>query len=55
MEEEQFLLIFQIEGRGASKGRKIEFLKIGTIKFWKQNSNYWMKTMQNSSLNFSNC
>ena len=49
-----FFWFCKIEGRGASEGWEIEFLKSEVVKFWKQNSNYWVKTMHNSSLNFWN-
>jgi len=34
-----------MEESWASECRKIEFLKNEVIKYWGQNSNFWLKTM----------
>ncbi len=47
-----FFYFRKIEERGALEDQEIEFLKSEVVKFWKQNSNFWVKTMHNSSLIF---
>ena len=43
-----------IEESRASEGWKIKFLITKIIKFWELNSNFWVKTIYKSSLNFWN-
>ena len=43
-----------IEESRASEGWKIKFLNVELLRFWELDSNFWVKTIYKSSLNFSN-